>query len=209
MANIRIEKDKSSSVLPWILGLLLLGLAVWGVAELFEEGGEELVEEVYEEEDYVAPTAAAVDVDDTDYDGIYGEYYDYTADMEGEMGLDHEFSHRALTLLANAAAEVAEENEIEDVSADSKAARVRQLADDITKDPYATDHADKIRMSALLITEILEDVDGQVFNGSNAATLTTLREEAQSINSETLTLNQKEDVRSFFRAARAVLDGMQ
>lgn len=43
MADIDIQK-KSTSVWPWILGLIVLALAIWALAELF--GGEEEVAEV-------------------------------------------------------------------------------------------------------------------------------------------------------------------
>ena len=209
MANIRIEEKKSSgSILPWIIGLLVLALAVWGIAELFEETSDnELVEEEYIDEADDEVAAVGTDIDDayrTDFDA----YMDYTTDMEGEMGLDHEFSHRAISLLAAAAASVADSRNVMEDAAESKAQRAMQLADEITKDPYATDHADKIRMAALMITDILENVDNESFNSANRMEITKLRKEAQDITAETLTLNQKEDVRSFFATARNVLSRM-
>ena len=211
MANIRIEeKKKSGSILPWIIGLLVLALAVWGITELFDEGDHtelDLVEEGYidEVDDEVAEVGA--DIDDA-YLSDFNAYMDYTTDMEGQMGLDHEFSHKAISLLASAASSVAESRNVMANDAQSKAQRAMQLADDITKDPYATDHADKIRMAALMITDILENVDNESFNGANRMEITKLRKEAQDITAETLTLNQKEDVRSFFATARNVLSRM-
>ena len=214
MANIRIEKKSSPSILPWIIGLLVLGLLVWGVAEMFEEADEVAI---YEDADYVEEPVVGVannplDVDDTEvvvtdnaYRNAIAAFVDYTADMEGKMGLDHEFSHRALSLLAAATAQTANAYDVENVNAEGKANQVIRLADDITVDPYATNHADKIRMAALLITEVLEDLDSQVYNDVNADALSNLRREAQDINAKTLTLNQKEDVRSFFSVARNIL----
>lgn len=208
MADIRIEKEKSTSILPWILGLLLLALVAWGVIEAFDEVEEEVVytEEVEEVDRPVVERAA--DIDDA-YLNDFTPFFAYTEDMEGEMGLDHEFSHKALTLLATATASVAESRDVDNVDARNKSMRVKQLADEITKDPMATDHADKIRMAALLITEVLEDVDSKSYDGANSADLKKLRMQAQDINAKTLTLNQKEDVRSFFGTARRVLDGMR
>jgi len=34
MAEIRVEKKKKSSILPWILGLALLALVVWGLSQM-------------------------------------------------------------------------------------------------------------------------------------------------------------------------------
>ena len=207
MARIRIEKKKSGSILPWILGLLVLALAVWGVAELFEETSDnELVEEEIYEEETLPVATTAVDLGEL---ASIDAYLEYTTDMQGEMGLDHEFSHRALTLLAAATADVADAHDADDIDARAKTQRVKQLADEITKDPYATDHADKIRMAALLITEVLEDVDGTYYEAANTSDLEQLRREAQDISAKTLTLNQKEDVRSFFGTAHRVLNSLR
>lgn len=34
MAEIRVEKKERRSMLPWILGLLLLALVLWGISEM-------------------------------------------------------------------------------------------------------------------------------------------------------------------------------
>lgn len=34
MAEIRVERKERRSMLPWILGLLLLALVLWGIAEM-------------------------------------------------------------------------------------------------------------------------------------------------------------------------------
>ncbi|MFL6202645.1 MAG: hypothetical protein ACJ76J_26030 [Thermoanaerobaculia bacterium] len=34
MAEIRVEKKERRNILPWILGLLLLVLVVWGITEM-------------------------------------------------------------------------------------------------------------------------------------------------------------------------------
>ena len=212
MAQIRIEEKKSGSILPWILGLLLLGLAIWGIAEAFEESDElELTEtEEYIEDESVVGNDIDDDIIAVNYDDEFEEFLSYTADMEGEMGLDHEFSHRALSLLAAATLAVSEDTDSDNqYGIDGKMQQVMSLADEITEDPYATDHPDKLRMAALLITESLGDLDQNYFNGVAGQDIQMLRKEAQDITANTLTLNQKEDVRSFFGAARNVLAKME
>lgn len=34
MAEIKVEKKKKSSILPWVLGLALLALVVWGLSQM-------------------------------------------------------------------------------------------------------------------------------------------------------------------------------
>jgi len=43
MAEIRVER-KQRNILPWILGLLLLGLVIWAAAEAFESGREDALD---------------------------------------------------------------------------------------------------------------------------------------------------------------------
>ncbi|THH41671.1 hypothetical protein [Neolewinella litorea] len=219
MTQIRIEEKPNggTSIWPWIIGLLILGLAVWGIAEAFEESDETYTEEVLEDDDNVAGVATGIDENNNykeyetgaDYTSAVSAYMSTTADMEGEMGLDHEFSHQALTELAQATVAIAENKGLlTDVSAREKADRVKRLSDDIMKDPLAGDHADKIKMAAMLITEMLEDIDTKAYNSQSADDLSKLRQEAQAISPETLTLNQKEDVRTFLGQARMVLERM-
>lgn len=209
MAQIRIEEKKTRGIIPWIVGLLLLVFLIWGVVEVFDEADEEMyTEEVVEDDTYVAPVSAEIE-NDAEYLSPVVSFMEYTTEMEGKMGLDHEFSHRALSLLAAATSTLAEARGVEDTAdAESKSNRVMRMADEIMQEPYATDHADKIRMSALLITEILEEVDNHSYNSASNVEIENLREEAQAITAETLTLNQKEDIRSFFQQARMVLDRM-
>lgn len=220
MAQIRIEEDKSTNFLPWILGLLLLGVIAWaGFAFLDNEDNDAALLDAEETNAPLAEMATEItgqpdgtytngkdDVEMGDYDDKnLVLFMDYTTDMKGEMSLDHEFSHNALTYLADAVEDLADAY---DVEITDNTNRAKRLADEITKDPYATDHADKIRMAAINITETLESINNKV-NGNAAMPLSNLRKEAQAINGKHLTLNQKEDVRSFFGAARKVLEAMK
>lgn len=215
MTQIRIEKKKRTGILPWILGLLLLGLIAWaGFSFLDDEDNDSVLLDAEETAAPVAemateitgqPDGTYLDMDDVDAE-IYREpvnfFLEYTSDMKGEMGLDHAFSHEALTYLANATDAVATAYRVD---ASDNIARVKTLADEITRDPFSTDHADKIRMAALMITETMENVSERAFGNSLDDEIDALRKEAQSINSKTLTLDQKEDVRGYFTAARNIL----
>jgi len=219
MAQIRIEEKKNTSILPYILGLLLLGLVAWGAFAFLDD--EDNDSALLDQEEIEAPLAEMateitgqpdgtytdLDKDDIEvYRESFAKFMTYTTDMKGEMGLDHEFSHNALTYLAEATENIADAY---DVDITDNTSRAKQLADEITVDPMATNHAEKIRMAAINITETLERVNTTVMNNKATNSLVDLRKEAQAINGGTLTLNQKEDVRGFFRAARAVLAEMK
>lgn len=40
MAEIRVERKERRSMLPWILGLLLLALVVWGISQMMDRDDE-------------------------------------------------------------------------------------------------------------------------------------------------------------------------
>ena len=66
-------------------------------------------------------------------------------------------------------------------------------------------HADKIKMASMLIVELFEDASGAMNNQASSA-ISNLRQEAQAMTAESLTLNQKENMRSYFSQARTVLN---
>lgn len=208
MAQIRLEEKKSGSILPWIIGLLLLALIIWGVAEAFDDDEieETYTEEVVDNDDVAAVAPVANNVD---YMTPIATYMATTENMEGDMGLDHEFSHKALTELVNATVAVAQAKGVNTAAtSQAKIDQVKQLADEITRDPMAGDHANKIQQAAMMITDMLESIDRESYNSMASDEISELRNEAQAITEETLTLNQKEDVRSFFDQAREVLEDM-
>ena len=41
MAEIRIEQKRNTSLLPWILGILLLALIIWAVAESMDNDADD------------------------------------------------------------------------------------------------------------------------------------------------------------------------
>ena len=222
MADLRIEKKESKSILPWLLGLLVLGLAIWGIAELVGEdpiegmADTEVIDDASDRGSEIVSsgnTYTLLDLDDPGagdrFDDLYTEYETYTANMTGEMGLDHEFSHNALTQLANATVALASAHGMSaDLGVKEKAQMIKEKADAITKDPYATTHADDIKTAAMQISSILEQIQEAHYPGLEAATAEVTKS-ASEINRETLTLDQKEDVRTFFGHARVLLKGMR
>lgn len=223
MADIRIEKkEKSSSILPWLLGLGIAALAIWGILEAFDEGEELLVENEVEEVgadrgteiiDNEPSTYTLVDFEDDSLGNNFVEYANdyesYTVNMDGNMGLDHDFSHEALTKLANTTAALVTAHGLGDETNVMEQKRmVVSAADSIMKDPYATTHADNIRSAAMGITGMLETVQQRDYP-EFADAIAQVRTSAEAITPESLTLNQKEDVRDFFGKARVAVKAMR
>ena len=226
MADIRIEKKNSSgSILPWLLGLGIAALAIWGILEAFDEGEELLVEEENNVEQVAVADRGAEIIDDEpatyrlvdfedetlgdEFEAYALEYEQFTVDMEGDMGLDHEFSHEALTKLANATVALAESHDLGDeASVLEHKQLIKQNADAIMRDPYAGTHGDQIREAAIAVADIMAMVQERGYP-EYADAVAEVREAANDISGEALTLDQKEDVRDFFGKARVAVKAMR
>ena len=86
-------------------------------------------------------------------------------------------------------------------------AKARQYADEITKDPLATTHADKIRSAADILTTSLQNMQQAKYPGLSAEAA-EVKSAATAINPEILTLDQRDAVKSFFKKAANLLTKM-
>ena len=224
MADIRIEKkENSGSILPWLLGLAVAALAVWGILEAFDEGEELVVENEVEEVAFADRGAEIVENDPSTYTlvdfedealgdefvDLASDYEAFTVDMEGEMSLDHDFSHEALTKLANTTAALAQAHDLGgEADVMSNEARITSNADAILEDPYAGTHGDMIGEAAVAIAGILETVQRAAYP-EYADVVAEVRTAADGISDETLALDQKEQIRDFFGKARVAVKAMR
>ena len=226
MADIRIEKEeRSGSILPWLLGLGVAALAIWGILAAFDEGEELIVENQVEEvavadrgaeivEVEESPTTySLIDFDDETIGDRYAtyaaEYEAFTAEVDGEMALDHDFAHEALTKLANATAALATAHGLgDDVEVTDQKQMIEAEADKIMRDPMAGTHADNIRDAALAITAIMERVQREAYPDF-ADAVSEVRAAAEGIDDETLALDQKDSVKDFFGSARVAIKAMR
>ncbi|MFO8146893.1 MAG: hypothetical protein R6U03_05835 [Gillisia sp.] len=200
MAEIKIEKKKP--VWPWImLAAVVIALLVLLFANPWDD------DEDYEE---VEETTEMVTTEKTDLQNTREEnstviaYVEWINTNKGQMGIDHEFTHQAITKLANATQAMA--NEI-DFNIEAELSKAKQYADEIMKEPYETSHADKIRKATDMLSRALVNMQQAKYPG--------LKEEAQEVRSastkikpEEFTLDQKEDVKDFFRKAADLLQKM-
>jgi hypothetical protein len=194
MTEIKIEKKKP--VWPWILLTLGLLVAAWflfirndnaePVATADETAVETALVDVHENNKIVAVYVAFIDAD------------------TATMGLDHVFTSEAFTKLTNAVDAMATEAGY-DVKVDI--AKAKQLADEITNDPMATAHADKIRSGADVLSTCLQNIQQANYPGLRAEAA-DVKNAASAINPETLTLDQRVAVKSFFRKAADLLNKM-
>ena len=190
MTEIKIEKKKS--VLPWLL--LVLGLLAAGWFFFFRGDKEETME--------TANNSALINVHENN--STVAAYITFINSDTNTMSLDHAYSSEALIKLTDAVDAMATEASY-DVKVDI--AKARQYADEITKDPLVTTHADKIRSAADLLTTSLKNMQQAKYPGLSAEAA-DVESAAKAINPETLTLDQRDAVKSFFRKAADLLTKM-
>ena len=190
MTEIKIAKKKP--VWPWILLLFGLLAAAWFLffrndkIMPVETVDKKILIDVHENNTIVAAYVAFINAD------------------TNTMSLDHAFTNEALIKLTDAVDAMATETGF-DVKVDI--AKAKQYADEITRDPMSNTHADKIRSAAYVLGNALQNLQQAKYPGlSNEAT--DVKSAATAIIPETLTLDQRNAVKSFFRKAANLLTKM-
>jgi len=190
MTEIKIEKKKT--IWPWLLLVLGILVAAWFLffrndkAKPAETVDKIELIEIHENNTIVATYVAFINSD------------------TNKMSLDHAFSNEALTKLTDALEAMANEADY-DVKADI--AKTKQLVDEITKDPLVSNHADKIRNVADVLSTSLQNLQQAKYPGL-AAEAAEVKSAAAAIDPITLTLDQRGAVKSFFRKAADLLTKM-
>ena len=196
MAEIKIEKK--APIWPWILlilvviGVLIYLFAFNGDRDKSEDRTQQKTEESTEIRQ-VAPNNSTVST-----------YVNFIKENPDQMGLDHDFTNEALLKLTNATSAMA--NEIGyDIQKDLEA--VRTHAEKISRDPYETTHANSIRKSAEILATVLQNIQQKAFSGL-ASEANEVKNAATAIDPDILTLDQKEDVKNFFKESADLLEKM-
>jgi hypothetical protein len=198
MTEIKIEKKKP--VWPWILLVLVLLIAAWFF--FIRNDNAEPVATSNETEDEIVDETSLIDINENN--NIVASYVTFINVDNATMGLDHVFTSEAFAKLTNAVDAMATEVGY-DVKADI--AKAKQLVDEITNDPMATAHADKIRSGADVLSTCLQNIQQAKYPGLSAEAA-DVKSAASAINPETLTLNQRDAVKPFFRKAADLLNKM-
>jgi hypothetical protein len=190
MTEIKIEKKKP--VWPWILLILGLLAAAWFF--FFRNDKDEPVE----------TAENTTQIDTTENNSTVAAYVTFINSDTNTMSLDHSFTSEALTKLTDAVNAKATEAGY-DVKVDI--AKAKQLAGEITADPMSTIHADKIRSAADVLSTSLQNMQ-QAKYPELSTEAADVKSAATAINPETLTLDQRDAVKSFFRNAADLLSKM-
>ncbi|MBN1113636.1 MAG: hypothetical protein JXA53_12065 [Bacteroidales bacterium] len=199
MAKIKIEKKKL--MWPWIL------LAVGAIAVLiyflaFHDYNEKM-NEVPKTSELIGTTEADL-ISVKENNSTVAAYVNFVETGKNKMSLDHAYTNEALLKLTEATNAMAGEVGYE-IRADLE--KVKEYAEMITKDPFDTIHADNIRKADDILTNVLQNIQMAKYPGLTNE-VAELKNASESIKPEVYTLDQKDEVKTFFSKAADLLKKM-
>nr|MBC7612191.1 hypothetical protein [Pseudopedobacter sp.] len=193
MAEIKIEKKQP--IWPWVLlGLIILAAVLYFFVFKNQNSSQLLGED--------ADTTAIVM--DNQNEGAVAEYINFIDGEADTMTLAHDYSHEALSKLADATKAMSNKTGV-DVSANLN--EVKALSQQITNNPMATTHADDIRKASTIIATALGTIQQTKFPDLRMNS-EDLMNDAKAVDENDLTLRQKSTVRTFFNSAANLLQKM-
>ncbi|EMR01923.1 hypothetical protein [Cesiribacter andamanensis] len=238
MAEIRVDRkdENRNPIWPWILGALVLIGLIWGVSELLDrdddddrmatrtettdrglayENEEERVRNNavtgYEAQGPVSDYLLFVDRNDDDADLDRTNVSDRPADGTAgtaattEMGLEHEYTSEGIRKLSAALTALAASSTDADIQ--QKRTAFQQNADKIQQDPMSLQHANTIRTTFTQAADLMATIKDRSYPDSDAD-VDEVREAAEAIDVNEQTLEQKDEVREFFRKSGEAIQAM-
>ena len=194
MTEIHIERK--AAVWPWIVGLLLLALAVWVVLGMMGDE-QDTTEQMATEAPAEAPAAGA---------GRSGavpqavqDYAAFARSSTMSPGRDHEYTAEGIRRLTAALQAHVEQN-ANDTQTKERFERFRAVAERIQKDPQSTAHSNMVRDAFTSAVDVFESAK------VDAGEVTNLRQTASSIAPDQPLLDQSERLTQFFRQSAETLE---
>jgi hypothetical protein len=213
VANIDIQKKEGPPILPILLGLLAIG-AVIAAVWLFTGNDDDsmaaapgtLPYDTVESTTAITPTDDAVPAEVR----AFRERCADGSQFREEMGVEHQHEADCMRQLATGIDAVVRRETVADQPLQQRVESLKRRADQITEDPQATDHADRVRNAADEAAQIIEYIAA---NRSTAGAdmqrhAQQTRAAANQIDSGTLLLEQRERTSAFFSRAADALDAM-
>jgi hypothetical protein len=218
MAEIKIEKKKP--IWPWIILILVILAILYFLVFANDDEADDMddmddIEQIEEDEavwDDADTTSWEEETDTTGWETrdtlgtsetIVTGYLTHVADST-KMGEDHQYTNMALLKLMDAVQAKAEEIDF-DISADM--AEVKKDAKAIEDNPMATTHANKIKDAGTKLANILEKMQQQKFPNLSKD-VQEMKTAISKVDGSVQTLQQKEQIKKFFKEAADVLEKM-
>ena len=133
----------------------------------------------------------------------YVEFGTQPEQVEAEMGRDHDYTVTGLQRLTAALDEVVQQETINEQPLEERLGRIREQANRIAQDPQSLKHANMVRDAFMEASALIEAVrerrapeQPDIEQHARAA-----RNAAETLDTETPLLDQRDTVRQFFRAS--------
>ncbi len=206
MADLNIKKKNNKKPLLWtVLALIAIVAIIWVIA-----GDNDTDDEVYvdNEEEVVAGSETWGDdsgtpedgyILDTEAEAAIEQFVTFTSDL-GEIEIDHETSHKGITLLADALASLSENTQTE-------VEELRQQANQLLENPMSDEHAGIMHDAFVTSANIIEKQTAN--NDAMDEEATEVMEAAQAVDTEVLVTNQKDVIKNFFDTAANTLNSLE
>ena len=214
MADIDVER-KGPSIWPWIIGLIILALLIWALAEMLGDDDVDtapivtdtpaLVEEPVEPPvGTPAPGAMAAvppAVEEYMSSCVLGA-------SPSDMGLQHQYTADCIQRLSGSIDAVINRPEVINANVQQRLDNFRQQAERLrASSPQATTHANIVRETFVSAADLLNTVQEERY--ATAADIDAraigVRQAAEAVQATTPLLEQREAVQRFFREAGETL----
>ncbi|WP_296620384.1 hypothetical protein [Marivirga sp.] len=199
MAEIEIEKKTPKW--PWIL-LILIIIGILIYIFTFNNDDESDDRQKYTTEQTTEESSETRQVSPNN--STVTAYVSFMKEHSDTMGIDHEFINEAFLKLTKATNAMAVEIGY-DIKKDI--ARVRTLLEKITQEAFETTHANSIKEAARILAQSLQNIQQNAFPDLTSEA-DEVKKAAADIETDVLTLDQKEDVKNFFQESADLLEEM-
>lgn len=207
MADIDIQR-KGPSIVPWIIGLIILVALTWALMAMFD--GDDAVDEP-------VSTSPATDVMEP-VSGQPGsaampaavqQFLTSCAPVDpAAMGLDHQYTSNCIQQLVDGVDALLQDRNLSSVDVQAQMQSARQRAEQLVQSaPQSSQHAGMTREAFLSITSLLNAVQDARFPNLEGQ-VTQLEETARGVQESSALLDQREPVQRFFRQAGDILNAM-
>lgn len=126
--------------------------------------------------------------------------------IDGEVGLDHEFTHDGLTKLMNYADAMVTTEGIEVNNFEQRKSDILKIADKLTKNWTSTKHADWAKKAFIHTASLIKDIESASGVYMTSTQLQKLEKAANAIEGSAMMTNQEEAIYTFFDHAQKVMN---
>ncbi len=156
-----------------------------------------------------APTVAILEPNYVTYQNQLNDFNNWNSiNIDGEVGLDHNFTSTGLEKLVNAAENMAMAEGITVPGFAKKKKRIMEEASAITKDWKSMSHANSAKMAFTHTAELLSEIAKDSRFSVNEMTVKRLMEHANAINVDKKLTDQSDTVYAFFNFAESLVNNL-